>query len=171
MLGSCIQALQSIINSARDWFLSMGQKSNWASHWLVIPLVSALFLYLHFLCQDKFVVKGFLSGLVFLFLHWEPCLVTEVATSGSIFPTVRPPRVCPIPGPRHFPQFRDIPPPTDDFSSLSHPSFPGFSITTRHIHKIWVSYITLNVLKLLLDNYILNFLKIKLQNICILWSF
>jgi hypothetical protein len=24
---------------------------------------------------------------------------------------------------------------------------------------------------LLLDNYILNFLKIKLQNICILWSF
>lgn len=96
MLGSCIQALQSIIYSAKDWFLSMGQKSNWASHWLVIPPVWALFLSLHFLFQDKSVANVFLSGLVSLFIHWESCLVTEVATSGSIFPTAGLPGISPI---------------------------------------------------------------------------
>ena len=36
-------------NSVRDWCLSMGWVSSWASHWLAIPSVSAQALFLHIL--------------------------------------------------------------------------------------------------------------------------
>ena len=34
MLGSCLQAEQSIINSVRAWLSHMGWVSSWGSHWL-----------------------------------------------------------------------------------------------------------------------------------------
>ena len=59
MLGSCLQAQQSIINSVRDWCLPMGWVSSWAGHWLAIPSASAPFLSLHFLLTGKIWGKKF----------------------------------------------------------------------------------------------------------------
>jgi hypothetical protein len=49
MLESCLQILQSIINSVRDWCLPMGRVSSWFSYWLDIPSVSVPSLSLDFL--------------------------------------------------------------------------------------------------------------------------
>lgn len=48
MLGSCLQALQSIINNVRNWCLPMGKVSSWSSYWLTIPSVSAPSSHLYF---------------------------------------------------------------------------------------------------------------------------
>jgi hypothetical protein len=45
MLGSCLQTKQSIIN----WFLPMGWVLIWGNHWLAIPSVFVLSLFLHIL--------------------------------------------------------------------------------------------------------------------------
>ena len=70
MLGSCLQAQQSIINSVRGWFSPLGWVSSWASHswlfprsllhlvdktafgWVDIPLppLEVLFSYRRWLC-------------------------------------------------------------------------------------------------------------------------
>ena len=97
MLGSCLQAKQRIINSVRDWFLPMGLKLG-SLVWPAIgwPFsVSAPSLSLFHVCpctscrQDQFWVKGFVGGLLSLFLYWESCLSTREGHSGSISPTAR----------------------------------------------------------------------------------
>ena len=49
MLGSCMQAYQSINNSVRGWLSAMEWVSSWVSHWLAIPSVSVPSLSLHVL--------------------------------------------------------------------------------------------------------------------------
>ena len=52
----------------------MGWVSIWANHWLAIPLVSVpLFVPAHLIGRTYF---GFVCGLVYLSLHWDPCLAT-----------------------------------------------------------------------------------------------
>lgn len=59
ILGSCLQAQQSIVNSARGWLSHLG----WG-HWLPIPQ-SLVHLYPCASCrQDKFGVESFLGGLM-----------------------------------------------------------------------------------------------------------
>ena len=76
----------SIINSVRDWCLTMGWVSSWASYWLAVPSVYSL----HCACisyrQDKFGVESFEGRLVSLSCHWVPAWLQEVASPGSIFP-------------------------------------------------------------------------------------
>jgi hypothetical protein len=47
MLGTCLQAEQSIINNVRDWYLPMGCVLSLAGYWLAFPSVFAPSL--HFL--------------------------------------------------------------------------------------------------------------------------
>ena len=57
MLDSCLQAEQNIINSFGDWFPYMGCVSNWASHWLAIPSISALSLSQYLVGRTNFGLK------------------------------------------------------------------------------------------------------------------
>lgn len=40
VLGSCLQAQPSVINSVKGWLSPMGWGSDWGSHWLAVPSVS-----------------------------------------------------------------------------------------------------------------------------------
>jgi hypothetical protein len=51
MLGSCLQAQQSIICSVRDWLSYMGCMSSWVSHWLAIP---SIFIPAHLVGRTNF---------------------------------------------------------------------------------------------------------------------
>ena len=76
MLGSCLQAQQSIINSVRGWCLPMEWNSIWGSHFLAIPSVSALSLSFHILQAGNILSQKFCKWVVVLILHWESCLAT-----------------------------------------------------------------------------------------------
>jgi hypothetical protein len=79
MLGSCLQAQQSIINSINRLFGSLphGIGLGWASHWLAFPTNYAPSLYPCISCrQNKFWVKGFVGGLVSSTFQWKSCLDT-----------------------------------------------------------------------------------------------
>jgi hypothetical protein len=71
ILGSCLQAWQSIPNSVIDWFLHM----EWVSIWGHPCFPQALpYLCLWTSCrQEMFLIKGFVCGLLSLSLHWESC--------------------------------------------------------------------------------------------------
>ena len=79
--------IQNIINSVRDWYLSMGWVSIWAGYWLVIPSVSASYP------VPAFLVDRIKFGLKVLWVGWcpysspgVPAWLQEVASSGSISP-------------------------------------------------------------------------------------
>jgi hypothetical protein len=83
MLGSCLQAKQSIINSTRDWFFCLWDESE-------VEPIRLLHLCL---CtsyeQDKFWVNVFWVGCYPYPSTGSPAWLQEVATSGSIFSTTR----------------------------------------------------------------------------------
>ena len=54
MLGSCLQAQQSIINSIRGWLSHMEWVSSWGSHWLAIPSVCYIFIPANLVGRTKF---------------------------------------------------------------------------------------------------------------------
>jgi hypothetical protein len=45
MPSICLQTKQSINNSVKDWFLTVGFVSIWGIHWFATPSVSALSLH------------------------------------------------------------------------------------------------------------------------------
>lgn len=64
MIGSILQAEQSIMNNIRDWLSHMGCISSWYIHWLDVPSVSAPFFPCISHRQDKFLVEGFVGILM-----------------------------------------------------------------------------------------------------------
>ena len=76
MLGSCLQAKQTIINSVRGWLPTMGWVSSWASHWLATPSIFSLSLFLWILQAGQIVGHSFVFGLMFPSLYQKSCFST-----------------------------------------------------------------------------------------------
>jgi hypothetical protein len=80
LLGPGLQALQSIINNIKDWFLTVELVSVWGSYWLVVASVYALILSLHFLLAaiqlDQHLLK-ILSFPLYVFFFFVKNQVTK----------------------------------------------------------------------------------------------
>lgn len=86
MLGSCLQAEHSIIDSGRNWTLPIGWVSIWGSHWLAIHFLSALTLSLDILWAGHILIKGMWEDGCLYPSTGRPSWLQEVTTSGSISP-------------------------------------------------------------------------------------